>query len=108
MTRDTMRAHRARARDTERMVDAAVAEVKADTTARYQALAEQATARLADLPPFTAADLTTATHVRTLRQGWREVVKVNAKTVTIKLGSSWYRIPLHRVEAWINRNELPA
>lgn len=37
---------------------------------------------------FTRADLLGATHVRT-RYGWHEVVKVNAKSVTVATAYSW-------------------
>lgn len=45
-------------------------------------------ARSSQPVPFTEADLKAATHLRD-RNGWREIVKVNAKTVSVATGYSW-------------------
>lgn len=47
--------------------------------------------------PFTTEDLKAATHLRT-RYGWREIVKVNTKTVSVATGYSWTdRIPKDQI-----------
>ncbi len=54
-------------------------------------------AREAAGPKFTAADLEGAVLIRD-RFGWHRVVRVNAKSVTVKTGHSWDdRIALDRV-----------
>ncbi|ANJ26791.1 hypothetical protein [Agromyces aureus] len=88
MKRDTRTAYRARAKATEAHVDAAVAEVKADRDAKYETARTASRLAEAQRVRFTAADLADATHVRTTL-GWHEVVRVNAKTVTVKTAYSW-------------------
>lgn len=54
---------------------------------------EQEAARV----PLTAAEVRGATHVRD-QFGWHEVVRVSAKSVTVRRGYSWYdRIPLSKL-----------
>lgn len=73
------------------VVKAAVAEVDAATARRREedrARAAEARKREAERVRFTAADLEGAKFVRT-RTGWHEVVRVNAKTVSVASGYSW-------------------
>lgn len=84
---DTRSAYRARAAATERMVDEAVASVKADQDAQFAAA--KATTALANTPvPFTEEQYRAATAVRT-KLGWHRVTKVNAKSVSVENGHSW-------------------
>lgn len=85
--RDTRTAYRARAAATERMVDEAVAAVKAERDAERQA-AKAATALRNTPVPFTDDEWATAQAVRT-RLGWHKVVRANAKSVTVETGYSW-------------------
>ncbi len=88
------------AADLNRTIDAAKAAIAADEAAKQERLrAAVAEARQAerDRPKLTAADVKGATHVRD-QFGWHEVVRVNAKSVTVKTGYSWTeRLPLDRV-----------
>ena len=84
---DTHTAYRARAAATERMVDQAVAEVTAERDAKFAANAEAAKVRNAPVP-FTEAEYLAAKVIRT-RLGWYEVIRVNAKSVTVKTAYSW-------------------
>ena len=87
-----MTAYRARAAATERMVDAAVAEVAAARTAEFEA-ARAAAAEQRTPVPFSEEQYRAATAVRT-KLGWRPVVKVNAKSVSVATGYSWTdRVP---------------
>lgn len=48
-------------------------------------------------PKLTGADLVGATHVKD-RHGWHEVVRVSAKSVTVRTAHSWTeRIPLTQI-----------
>ncbi len=92
MSRDTKTAYRARAAATERMVDAAVAEVAAERTAEFEAARAATAARRATVP-FTEEQYQAATAIRT-KLGWRPVVKVSAKSVSVATGYSWNdRVP---------------
>jgi hypothetical protein len=87
MKRDTRTAYRARAAATERMVDEAVAAVKAEADARREAA--KAAAAIRNTPvPFTDDDYNAARLVRT-KLGWHKVAKVNAKSVSVETGYSW-------------------
>lgn len=87
MKRDTRTAYRARVAATERSVDAAVAEVKAQQEAERAERAAAYAKRYAPVP-FTPEELKAARVVRTV-VGWHDVVKVNAKSVTVATGYSW-------------------
>lgn len=83
-------AYQRRAANTERTIDAAVAEVKAVRTADWGArkkAAKQAQERDEANPPDLSS-LKPGSMIRT-RYGWRQVVKVNAKTVRVATGHSW-------------------
>jgi len=84
---DTRTAYRARAAATERMVDVAVAAVKAEQDAQFAAAKTAAAAKNAPVS-FTEDQYRAATAVRT-KLGWYRVVKVNAKSVTVETGHSW-------------------
>jgi hypothetical protein len=87
MKKDTRSAYRSRAANTERLVDASVAAVKAERDERF----ETARADYADRNkpiPFTDEQYAAARVVRT-RFGWHEVVRVNAQSVTVKTPYSW-------------------
>jgi hypothetical protein len=84
---DTRTAYRARAAATERMVDEAVAAVKADQDAQF-ATAKATAAALNAPVPFTEDQYRAATIVRT-KLGWHRVVNVSAKSVTVETGYSW-------------------
>lgn len=100
MTRDTRAAYRRRAADTERMVDAAVAEVKAERDAalaerRERAAAERA--RIAALPPVDPSLMVPGVLVGDRRGRAGAVVRVNAKTVTVRAGVIEERLTLSDV-----------
>lgn len=84
---DTRSAYRARAAATERMVDEAVASVKAEQDARFAA-ARSAAAEANAPVPFTEEQYRAAIAVRT-KLGWRRVLKVSAKSVSVESGHSW-------------------
>lgn len=91
-----VQAYRRRAADTERMIDAAVAEVKAARDADWEAqkvAAQQARERHEANPPDLSA-LKPGSMIRT-RYGWRQVVKVNTKTVRVATGYSWTDLVKH-------------
>lgn len=87
MNRDTHTAYRARAAATERMVEESVAAVKAYEAERWAAAAA-ATAERNKPVVFTDAEYMAARAVRT-KLGWRKVVQVSAKSVTVETGYSW-------------------
>lgn len=91
-----VQAYRRRAADTERMVDAAVAEVKAARDADWEA--QKRAAQLArerdEANPPDLSSLKPGSMIRT-RYGWRQVVKVNAKTVRVATGYSWADLVKH-------------
>ena len=87
MKRDTVSAYRSRARATEQLVDESVAAVKAEASAKWaERKAESATRN--EPVPFTDEQYRAARLVRTLL-GWHIVVRVSAKSVTVKTGHSW-------------------
>lgn len=75
----------------ERSIDNAMAEVKAAKVAEDERLTVLYAAKYAPVP-FTEAELKAARAVRT-RYGWHGVVRVNAKTVTIRGDFGNDRIP---------------
>lgn len=92
MKRDTVSAYRARARATESMVDTAVATMKAEAAETWAARRAETAAANAPVP-FTEEQYRAAVAVRT-KLGWHRVVRVNAKSVTVKTAYSWDdRIP---------------
>jgi hypothetical protein len=85
--RDTRTAYRARAAATERSVDTALAEVRAEWQAT--AAENQAAYRVKFAPvPYTPEELAAARVIRT-DAGWHKVARVNAKSVTVETGYSW-------------------
>lgn len=88
MKRDTVTAYRRRTAATERLVDDAVAAVKADRDTKFDAAGAAHRAAEAERVRFTRDDLQDARAVRTL-DGWRRVVRVNASTVTVQTPYSW-------------------
>ena len=82
MTRDTRSAYRRRAADTERMVDAAVAEVRRERDAEWAASKQRVKDREASRRQFTRDEIAGAEFVHD-GLSWRKVVRVNAKTVSV-------------------------
>lgn len=102
MRRDTRSAYRARARDTEALVTAAVDAVAAERDERWRAAKAAAVEMEATRHRFTRAELVGATHVRDRFGNLREVVRVNAKTVTVTTPWSWTEtIPFEKVHGVI-------
>jgi hypothetical protein len=102
MKRDTRTAYRRRAADTERMVDQAVAEVKADRAARMQKSKDRATeqrARFAIQPAIDPTLLTAGMWVLNRRADAGQVVRVNGKTVTVSYMDLEFRWPLDTIIA---------
>ena len=96
MKRDTRSAYRARAAATERSIDAAVEEVRANKETEQEALSAAYQAKNAPVP-FTTEELKAARAVRT-DYGWHKVSRVNAKTVSVETGYSWTdRIAIEKV-----------
>jgi hypothetical protein len=91
-----MQAYRRRAAATERMVDAAVAEVKAEQHASWEA--QKAARREAEATRrrFTRDDLVDALLVRDI-YGWARVVRVNERTITVAADFGNRKIPFDRV-----------
>lgn len=100
MKRDTRAAWRRRQAATERSIDEAVAVVKAERAAQWaEAKAAAAVAR-ANRRVYTADDLKGA---RLAKNGgeWREIARVNAKTVSLRIrpGSTCTdRVPFDRID----------
>ena len=92
MKRDTRSAYRARTAATERSIDEALAEVKAAKEAA-EAEARAAYALRTAPVPFTPEELRAARVIRT-RSGWAQILRVNAKTVTIAGAFGDDRIPV--------------
>lgn len=100
MKRESMQAWRRRQAETERMIDDAVAHVRAARDAELDARRDAAAVDRALAGRFTADDLAGAAAVRD-RIGWHRVVKVNAKSVTVATAYSWTeRIPIEQVREW--------
>lgn len=91
-----MQAHRRRAAETERMVDAAVAEVKAQQHQSWEA--QKAARREAESTRrrFTRDELVDALLVRDM-YGWASVVRVNTTTVTVNADFGTRKIRFDRV-----------
>jgi hypothetical protein len=87
MKRDTVSAYRSRARATEQMVDQSVAAIKAEGDEKWAASKAAVAAQNASLA-FTEEQYKAARVIRT-RLGWYEVVRVSAKSVTVKTPHSW-------------------
>lgn len=82
-------------------IDRALAAERREARRQRRAMAQERkaakAAREANGPKFTAADLEGAVLVRD-RFRWHQVVRVNAKSVTVKTGHSWDdRIALDRI-----------
>lgn len=95
MKRDTRTAYRARAAATERSVDHAVAEVKAQREAVSADLAALHAERTKPVP-FTPEELQAARVVRTM-YGWEPVIRINAKSVTVVGDFGDYRVPVANI-----------
>jgi predicted nucleic acid-binding protein len=91
MKRDTRSAYRARTAQTERSIDAALAEVKAERDAKDAKNAEAYAERTRPVS-FTREELQAARAVRT-RYGWHRVVRVNTTTATVNGDFGDYRVP---------------
>jgi len=91
MKRDTRSAYRARAAATERSIDEAKAQVKADRDAEQAKRSAEYAERTKPVP-FAPEELRAARAVRT-SYGWQRVLRVNAMTVTILGDFGEYRIP---------------
>ncbi|WP_193510438.1 hypothetical protein [Cryobacterium sp. BB736] len=97
MKRDTVSAYRSRTRATEAMIDAAVAEVKAEADAAWQANKEAAKQAEQERVKFTRDDIDGAAYVRD-RFGWHEVIRINKVTITVATPYSWTeQIPFAKV-----------
>lgn len=83
-----VQAFRRRAAATERMVDAAVAEVKAEQRAKFDAARAAHKEREANRRRFTRDEIVGAGFIHD-GHSWRKVVRVNAKTVSVESGYSW-------------------
>lgn len=91
-----MQAHRRRAAATERMVDAAVAEVKAERAADWAARAAAHREAEAARHRYTRDELVDALLVRDM-YGWASVVRVNTTTVTVNADFGTRKIRFDRV-----------
>ena len=87
MKRDTVSAYRSRARATEQMVDQSVSAMKAERAEKWAASKAAVAAQNAPVP-FTEEQYKAARVIRT-HLGWYEVVRVNAKSVTVRTPHSW-------------------
>ncbi|QUW18868.1 hypothetical protein [Agrococcus sp. Marseille-Q4369] len=95
-----VQAYRRRAADTERMVDAAVAEVKADRDAELRerkARAARERDRIAALPAVDPARIVRGALVGDRRGRVGEVVRVSAKTATVRCGAIEQRLQLDQI-----------
>lgn len=96
MKRDTRQAYRRRAADTERMVDAAVADVKAERAAELREQKERAAYRqfARDIAPAVEADqLEPGMWVLDRRNRTGVVIRVNRTTVRVDLGGGYQGRP---------------
>ena len=97
-----VQAYRRRAADTERMVDQAVADVKADRAADMAARKEAADVernRIHALPPIDPARMVPGAIVGDRFGRVGEVVRVNRKTVSVRAGAYESRLNLDDVIA---------
>lgn len=95
-----VQAYRRRAADTERMVDQAVAEVKATRDADLQARRARAVAeraRIDALPAIDPARIVPGVLVGDRRGRVGEVVRVNPKTATVRCGVIEQRLQLDQI-----------
>lgn len=83
-----VQAYRRRAAATERMVDAAVASVRAERHAEMDAARAAYAEREATRRRYTRDDIAGAGFIHD-GHGWRKVVRVNAQTVSVESGYSW-------------------
>lgn len=83
-----VQAYRRRAAATERMVDAAVAEVKAERRAELAAAKQAHAEAEAARRRYTRDDIEGAGFVHDGHR-WRKVVRVNKATVSVESGYSW-------------------
>lgn len=98
--RDTRAAYRRRAANVERAVDAAVTAVRSEADLKWAAAKERAKFDAANEGKYAASDLISARAVRT-KLGWRSVVKVNTKTVTVSTEHPWTtRVDVSKVREW--------
>ena len=88
MKRQGMQVFRRNMRSIENTIDAAVAEVKAERKAEWEAAKAAKRAADAERHRFTRDELVGVKGVRD-KYGWHPVVRVNAKTVTVKTPYSW-------------------
>lgn len=92
-----VQAYRRRAAATERMVDAAVAEVKAERRAAWDAAKVERAAREAARRMFARDEIVGAGFVHD-GHSWRKVVRVNKQTVSVETGYSWVdKIPFGKI-----------
>lgn len=95
--RGGVQAYRRRAAATERDIDAAVAAVKSEQRAEFEAAKQAAREREAARHVFTRDDIVGAGFVHDGFQ-WRTVVSVNKTTVSVSTGYSWVdRIPFKKI-----------
>jgi len=88
MKQDTRKAYRSRAAATERMIDDAVAALKAELNANRERARNEVAEAEANRVHLTRDDLLAATYVRT-RFGWHKVARVSRTTVSVETGYSW-------------------
>lgn len=74
-------------REIQRTIDAAKRELAAEA-AEQRAAAKAAAAQRRQPADYSLEDLKAATHVRT-ELGWHRVVRVSAKSVTVRTAHSW-------------------
>jgi hypothetical protein len=92
-----VQAYRRRAAATERMVDAAVAEVKAEQRAEFAAAKQAHADREATRRRYTRDDVEGAGFVHD-GHAWRKVVRVNKISVSVETGHSWVdKIPFKSI-----------
>lgn len=92
-----VQAFRRRAAATEREIDAAVAEVKAERRAEFAAAKQAHADREAARRRYTREEVVGAGFVHDGHR-WRKVVRVNTTTVSVESGYSWVdKIPFDKV-----------
>lgn len=97
MKRDTVSAYRARAKKTHDEIDAELARQKSERDARYKAARAAEKQAESERQRLTREDILGSRAIRT-DTGWRVVVKVNTKTVSVRSGYSWNDlIPIEKV-----------
>lgn len=83
-----VQAYRRRAAATERMIDAAVAEARAERAAEYAAAKQEHAERESARRRYAREDIEGAGFIHDGHR-WRVVVRVNAQTVSVDSGYSW-------------------